>query len=258
MSFETHRYGPSLKLLQDSVLQSWLMELCSQETGQPRINELVERIYRGLLAHVVREEFPTVVRELPTRMAQDHPREGVLKARVLNPETRVVSVNLARAGTLPSHICYSELNYLLRPTLVRQDHISIARVANAAHQVQGSEVLGHKIGGPVDGAIVLFPDPMAATGSTLREAVELYSRHGKAAKMIAMHCIVTPEYLRNVQKALPELKIYAVRVDRGLSPPDVLEAVPGTHWDRERGLNDRQYIVPGGGGFGEILNNAYV
>jgi len=34
--------------------------------------------------------------------------------------------------------------------------------------------------------------------------------------------------------------------------------VPGTHWDRERGLDDKQYIVPGGGGFGEIMNNAYV
>ena len=29
-------------------------------------------------------------------------------------------------------------------------------------------------------------------------------------------------------------------------------------WDRERGLDDRQYIVPGGGGFGELMNNAYV
>ena len=37
-----------------------------------------------------------------------------------------------------------------------------------------------------------------------------------------------------------------------------LDAVPGTFWDEERGLNDQHYIVPGGGGFGEILNNAYV
>ena len=51
---------------------------------------------------------------------------------------------------------------------------------------------------------------------------------------------------------------YALRLDRGLSPAEVFGTEPGTHWDKERGLDDRQYIVPGGGGFGEIMNNAYV
>jgi hypothetical protein len=49
-----------------------------------------------------------------------------------------------------------------------------------------------------------------------------------------------------------------VRLDRGLSPADVLKTPLGTHWDRERGLNQKDYIVPGGGGFGEVMNNAYV
>ncbi|MEI8254618.1 MAG: hypothetical protein WCJ30_03005, partial [Deltaproteobacteria bacterium] len=40
--------------------------------------------------------------------------------------------------------------------------------------------------------------------------------------------------------------------------PDVLATVPGTHPDRERGLDDRQYIVPGAGGLGELLNNAWI
>jgi hypothetical protein len=45
-------------------------------------------------------------------------------------------------------------------------------------------------------------------------------------------------------------------LDRGLSPTDVLATVPGERWAEERGLNDRQYIVPGAGGVGEIMNNA--
>ena len=45
---------------------------------------------------------------------------------------------------------------------------------------------------------------------------------------------------------------------RFFRPPEVLATVPGTRWGEERGLDDHQYIVPGGGGFGEILNNAYV
>ena len=41
-------------------------------------------------------------------------------------------------------------------------------------------------------------------------------------------------------------------------PAKVLSTVPGTHWDEERGLDEHQYIVPGAGGVGEILNNAWV
>ena len=81
---------------------------------------------------------------------------------------------------------------------------------------------------------------------------------GQPAKCITLHLIVTPEYIRRVHEAHPDVVIYALRLDRGLSPPDVLATIPGTRWDEERGLDDKQYIVPGGGGFGEIMNNAYV
>jgi uracil phosphoribosyltransferase len=141
------------------------------------------------------------------------------------------------------------LNYLLNPQRVRQDHISISRTAG---------ISGHKIGGSVQNSILLFPDPMAATGGTIIQALKLYSDLGRPAKAIAMHCIVTPEYLKFVKSHAPDLIVYALRLDRGLSPPDVLKTKPGTDWDREKGLNSHQYIVPGGGGFGEILNNAYV
>jgi hypothetical protein len=44
-------------------------------------------------------------------------------------------------------------------------------------------------------------------------------------------------------------------LDRGLSDEKILHTVPGTHWEKEKGLNQFQYIVPGGGGFGELMNN---
>jgi uracil phosphoribosyltransferase len=70
--------------------------------------------------------------------------------------------------------------------------------------------------------------------------------------------IVTPQYLKQVRTRHPNAIVYAVRLDRGLSPPEVLKAKPGERWDEENGLNELQYIVPGGGGFGELMNNAYV
>jgi uracil phosphoribosyltransferase len=84
------------------------------------------------------------------------------------------------------------------------------------------------------------------------------SLEGKPAKCIAMHLIVTPEYIRRVHAEHPDVAIYALRLDRGLSEPAVLRTEPGTRAEEEKGLNDRQYIVPGAGGVGEILNNAWV
>ncbi len=257
LSEAEHRYGPNFHLLSDPMLRTQLAQLCAETTTQPLINVLMESIYSALLRAVVNAEFPTRQEAIRTRMASHHP-EGVLQGPGVDPETAVVSVNLARAGTLPSHVCYSALNYLLNPARVRQDHLGIARATNAAHQVTGSVVSGHKIGGTSDGAIVLIPDPMGATGGTLVETLDIYKKRGKALKFVAMHCIVTPEYLKNVWAKHPDLVVYAARLDRGLSPADVLETLPGTHWSRERGLNEQSYIVPGGGGFGEILNNAYV
>lgn len=252
-----HRYGPNVHILSDLFLLSHLAQLCAEETNQPVINELVTTLYSSLLKTVVNVEFPTRRSQIRTRMAAYH-REGVFQGPIIDPAVPIVSVNLARAGTLPSHICYTALNYFMNPKTVRQDHISIGRTTDEQEKVTGSSVSGHKIGGNVDQAIVLFPDPMGATGSTLVEALSLYKKRGNALKYIAIHCIVTPEYLKKVRIHHPDLKVYAIRLDRGLSSKEVLQTVPGTLWDQERGLNDKHYIVPGGGGFGEIMNNAYI
>jgi uracil phosphoribosyltransferase len=253
-----HRYGSRVHILSDLYLLSHLAQLCAEGTSQPVINELVTTLYSSLLKIVVNHEFPSRQATIRTRMAAMHP-EGLYQGPLIDPETPVVSVNLARAGTFPSHICYTALNYFINPQKVRQDHISIGRMTDDQHKVTGSSVSGHKIGGEVTDAIVLFPDPMGATGGTIAEAIDLYKKQGgRAKKYITLHCIVTPEYLKKIQSLHPDVIVYAIRLDRGLSPKDVLDSVPGTHWDRERGLNDKHYIIPGGGGFGEILNNAYV
>jgi uracil phosphoribosyltransferase len=101
---------------------------------------------------------------------------------------------------------------------------------------------------------------MGATGGSISTALKTYKETvvGKPRRAICLHLIVTPEYLKRVTTDHPGTVIYALRLDRGLSPEEVFDTVPGTHWDKERGLDDHQYIVPGGGGFGEIMNNAYV
>jgi uracil phosphoribosyltransferase len=101
---------------------------------------------------------------------------------------------------------------------------------------------------------------MGATGSSLVSAVNHYADaiEGTAAKYIAMHLMVTPEYLRRVGSERPDVVVYAMRLDRALSSERALRSTPGEHPAEERGLNDQQYIVPGAGGVGELLNNAWV
>ena len=147
----------------------------------------------------------------------------------------------------------------MNPELVRQDHFYVARVSDENGLVTGVNVSGSKIGGGVDEAIVLFPDPMGATGGTIVQAYDHYQKEvgGNPRLMIAMHLMITPEYVKKVTSMCPDLHIFALRLDRGLSSSDVLSKIPGAQWGKEKGLNDHSYIVPGAGGLGEILNNSY-
>ena len=253
-----HRYGPNVHVLSNPYLLSQLALLCAKETTQPAINRLVQDIYARLLEDVMNAEFPRVLADVPTRMVDVTP-EGVFHGEVLDRATRAVTVNIARAGAVPSQTVYDLLNVALDPKLVRQDHIIMSRMLGEDERVVGAGIGGMKIGGDVEGAFLLFPDPMGATGSSLAEAIETYKSKvpGRPHRIINMHLIITPEYVRRMTSQHPEVVVYAVRLDRGLSAPDVLSTVPGTRWEEERGLTDHQYIVPGGGGFGEIMNNAY-
>lgn len=252
-----HRYGKNVHLLNNPYLFTTMAKLGSPETKQPLINQNLNVLYNELLRIVVNAEFPRIETTIETRMISQH-SEGKFRGEVIDPSTKVVCVNLARAGTVPSQICYDAFNYILNPDGVRQDHISINRRVDATEKVIGTNLGGLKIGGPVDGAYIVVPDPMGATGSTIKSAMEIYSSRGKAKKFLALHLVVTPEYLKMITKEHPDVIVYAIRLDRGLSPADVLTTIPGTHWDKERGLNPKQYIVPGAGGLGEVINNAYV
>jgi uracil phosphoribosyltransferase len=254
-----HRYGPNVHILKDPLALSLLATLCARGTIQPEISRLVVELYRVLVHEVVAAEFPRRQMAIPTRMA-DITERGVWEGQVIVRETPAVVVALARAGLLPSQVTYDFLNQVLDPHGVRQDHLALGRTIDTEGRVTGAGLYASKIGGPVEGAILLIPDPMGATGSTVQRVLNHYSTevHGRPQKVVAVHLIVTPEYLRNVCRTHPEVHVYALRLDRGLSSPEVLRTVPGTCWNEERGLTDHDYIVPGAGGLGEIMNNSFV
>jgi uracil phosphoribosyltransferase len=254
-----HRYGPQVHLLDDPVAWTLLARACARETVQPEVGRLVRALYERIAEVVLATEFPRARIDVPTRMVTQRP-EAVYRGAALSPSTKVVTVGIARAGTMPSQVVYDLLNEVLDPEVVRQDHLFMSRTTDADGRVTGASWHDAKIGRDVEGRIILFPDPMGATGSSLISALTHYKSklEGKPGKCITMHLIVTPEYVKNVLAAHEDTIIYALRLDRGLSAPEVLATVPGTRWNEERGLDEKQYIVPGAGGVGEILNNAWV
>lgn len=252
-----HRYGRHIHILAHPFLMTHLARLSSNDLAQPHLSHLAALLYHNLCAVVLSAEFPKICVRQKTRMAAYHP-EGIYEGEVIDTRTNVVCVDIARAGMVPSQICFEMFCQLLDPKKVRQDHFFMNRRTDARGRVTGVDLSGSKIGGRIDGTILVVPDPMGATGSSLSAVLDHYQerRLGRPVKVIAMNLIVTPEFIRRLKMDHPEVVVYAIRLDRGLSSRPVLRTIPGARWREECGLNDKQYIVPGAGGMGELFNNS--
>jgi len=254
-----HKYPSQVHILNHPTINSLLTKLCRPETVQPEFNRLVSTIYNTLFVEAINQHWPLENIKVPTRITEFHP-ECLYEGAILDQKQKAVIVNIARAGMLPSQIGFDLLCHTVNPMNVRQDHIFAARMTNENNMVTHTSLSGSKIGGDVNNALVFIPDPMGATGQSLTAMLEHYQKHvtGKPKTIIAIHLIITPEYIRHLKQHHPEVQIYTARVDRGLSSAEVLKTIPGSRWDEEKGLNDKQYIVPGAGGVGELINNSFV
>ena len=253
-----HHYGPDVHLFDDPYLTTLLARISSPDTGTAGLPALVRTAYRRLLQDVLSREFPRRTVRSPTRMTANEPK-AFLHGEQLCHETRLVICAVIRAGILPAQACYEAATEVLPPANVRLDFLNMSRVVDEHHQVTGVRLDGSKLGGAIDGALVLIPDPMGATGATVCRAVDVYRELGGTPRgFVAAHLMVTPEAVHRVTNAAPGVRLYAGRLERGLAAPRALASAPGTWPDEERGLNDVQYIVPGAGGMGELLTNSWV
>lgn len=254
-----HHYGPDVLVFDDPFLSTLLVHIGSPQTSTAQVPALVATAYRRLLQEVLAREFPRREQRAATRMTAIEP-QAFVQGPQLCRETKLVICAVIRAGILPAQACYEAAIEVLPPENVRLDFLNMSRVTDAEHHVTGVRLDGSKLGGPVGNALVLIPDPMGATGGTVCRAVEVYHElgGGRPRSIIAAHLMVTPEAVQRVTGAQLGVRLYAARVDRGLSSARALASAPGTFPDEERGLNDVQYIVPGAGGMGELLTNSWV
>lgn len=242
----SHGYGRRVHILARPALLTPLARACHPLTAQPDFSRVVASLYRSLAEIVADAELPRVFVRSRTRM------KAFYEGQIIDPSTRIVCVDILRAGIVPAQACFEQFCRFVDPRNVRQDHLMMNRRTDARGRVVGVDFTGSKIGGRVDGAIVVIPDPMAATGGSMAAAVAHYRELGRPKKIVALHLIASAEALRRVPKGVT---LYAIRADRGLSPRGVFARRLGAD-RRERGLDARSYIVPGGGGFGELLSGA--
>jgi uracil phosphoribosyltransferase len=253
-----HRYGDRVHILDNVYLLSALARIGSPNVAHRDLMALLRSVYQTLLMTACGRELPRVLTSTASRMAATHKDRGHYKGPVFDPKVKVVVVDVIRAGIVPSQVCFELLTSVLSEQCVRLDHLTMARQSDAQGHVIGVDLSGSKIGGRVDGSILILPDPMGATGKTTVRAIKHYlANFGRPDKIVALPMIVTPEYLRTVLEDSEDIVVYTARLDRGMSDHDVLATIPGTHWDREKGLDEKSYIVPGAGGMGEVINNSW-
>ncbi len=254
-SLRTHDYGKNVKLIDDPYLLTLVAKMSDERTRQPTFNNILRETYRYMLGPVLNNEIPAKEHPTKTKMYALN-KKAVCRSKKFPENSKFAIANLIRAGIIPSLTVYEQLFLTFNPKYIRLDNIFISRVTNKKGKVKGANIAGAKMGESNSNMYVIIPDPMGATASSVIKVLNLYKMmKGKPKKYIIMGLIITPEYLKNVRRYFPEVIIYSVRLDRGLSPEDVLNDIPGKQWNREVGLNEEGYIIPGSGGLGEIINN---
>ena len=219
----------------DTPYNLTLLSMLGQpETFQPEIDRIIGNLYSNMFGGIADKELEQEKVSVKTRIyAKD--KRGVFNGIVLRKNQKAVVADVIRGGIQPSHIFYMKLTEILNPKYVRQDHIMSQRI-ETKNGVTGTSLMSSKIGGSVNGAVVFIPDPMGATGHSVEEVIDFYQKKfGRPKKFVVVNLVITPEYIKRVEKISATISLYAARLDKGLTKDD--------------------FIFPGLGGVGEIVSN---
>jgi len=255
--FVAHELSENLFLLNDIYAFSLLAKLSEPATSQPLINIYIRELFKIILFNAISRFFPQTEKEFTTRMIE-FTDKAKFTAQVVDPSTKVLICDLARAGMIPSQVFFDNLNLYFDPKNVILDHIMASRDISVEAKSVDTVLAGLKIVPEFSNGFILIPDPMGASGSSIKKIIDLYKEMHTDVQIIVMHLIITPEYVKRITESHPDVKILALRYDRGLSKDKVLNSKIGEFFAEEKSLTETKYIVPGAGGLGEIINNNYV
>ena len=177
------------------------------------------------------EEFRSLARKVITFLlyeaTQDLPRRPVTvrtplaEAPATMVEGEVVAIPVLRAGL-----------GLLSPVLELLPRVSVGYVGLERDEETAVARIYYQKLPPLTGKVPLLLDPMLATGGSAVQAVDLIREAGgEGTRMICV--VAAPEGVRVLGAHHPEVEVFTAALDEG--------------------LNDRAFIVPGLGDFGDRL-----
>src|SRR5205814_4100204 len=148
-------------------------------------------------------------------------RTPLAEADSIAVETEVVAIPVLRAGL-----------GLLGPVLELLPRVSVGYIGLERDDETAVARIYYKKLPKLAGKIPLLLDPMLATGGSGAQALDLLKEAGGAGTR--MVCVVAaPEGVKVIEERHPEVDVYTAALDEG--------------------LNDRAFIVPGLGDFGDRL-----
>jgi uracil phosphoribosyltransferase len=177
------------------------------------------------------EEFRVLARKIITLLLYEATADLPVKhgtvqtplkeADAISVEQEVVAIPVLRAGL-----------GLLGPVLELLPRVSVGYIGlERDEQTAVARIYYEKLPDLV-GKVPLLLDPMLATGGSASRALDLIKEAG--GRDTRMICVVAaPEGVKVLQDSHPEVRIFTAALDEG--------------------LNDRAYIVPGLGDFGDRL-----
>jgi uracil phosphoribosyltransferase len=175
--------------------------------------------FRSLSRKVISLLLYEATADLPVHKGRVETPLGPAEVEIV--EMEVVAVPVLRAGL-----------GLLGPVLELLPKVSVGYIGLERDEETAVARIYYNKLPPLKGKVPLLLDPMLATGGSGARAIDLIKEAG--GEDCRFVCVVAaPEGVRVVEERHPEVKIFAAALDQG--------------------LNDRAYIVPGLGDFGDRL-----
>jgi len=177
------------------------------------------------------EEFRVLARKIITLLLYEATADlPVTHGKVQTPLTEADAISMDRE-VVAIPVLRSGLG-ILGPVLELLPLVSVGYIGLERDEETAVARIYYKKLPPMEGKVPLLLDPMLATGGSAAQALDLIKEAG--GRNPRMICVVAaPEGVKVLEERHPEVKIYSAALDEG--------------------LNDRAFIVPGLGDFGDRL-----
>jgi len=177
------------------------------------------------------DEFRSLARKVITLLLYEATADlPVRHGKVLTPLTEAPAVSIA-AEVVAIPVLRSGLG-ILGPVLELLPRVSVGYIGLERDEETAVARIYYKKLPSLEGKVPLLLDPMLATGGSAAQALDLIKEAG--GRDPRMVCVVAaPEGVKVIEERHPEVQIFTAALDQG--------------------LNDRAFIVPGLGDFGDRL-----